>query len=124
MFCGLLCSTIKLNIRHAFRIIPGPEYDSLVGVTKHQSFFVDSQYNPVNYSTHDCNWPFTQSVRPLYEINSSIFIASRKVMCLNQDRVGKHPLFFLTNSLESIDIDTIEQFDYASKIYNSLKSSH
>lgn len=94
--------------------------DSLVGVTMHKNFFVNESFEPINYSKTSSKWPFTQKLKPLYEINSSVFIASFATMEHYQDRIGVNPYMFTTNKFESIDIDTMEQFDFASKIYNHI----
>src|SRR5699024_9222205 len=67
-------------------------FDSLMTATKIQDFIWDAEQNsPVNYDRKKEKWPRTQDLKPLYAINSGIFINSRKNYCTLNDRIGKKP---------------------------------
>ena len=101
------------------------EYDSFVSAEKIQEFLWDKNGNGVNYDkVKDGRWPQTQTLEPLYLVNSAIFLASKKVMLENNDRVGKAPYFYCMNKLHSIDIDWPEDFEAAQMIYNSLRGDN
>ncbi|MBU4014666.1 acylneuraminate cytidylyltransferase family protein [Patescibacteria group bacterium] len=93
------------------------EFDSLMSVTKLQTFIWD-QNGPINYDREQQKWPFTQSLPPLYEVNSGIFISSRNNYIALNDRIGKKPYLYILDGKESFDIDWEEDFAIAEKMYN------
>lgn len=97
------------------------EYDSLMSVNKIQTFLWNKD-KPVNYDREVEKWPRTQTLEPLYEVNSGIFIADAKIYQQMQDRVGKHVQLYETSQLESIDIDWPEDFEFAEKLMFALQS--
>ncbi len=97
------------------------ENDSLVSVEKIQDFIWDREFNSINYDRKkEGNWPMTQNIKPLYSVNSAIFLASKDIMKENRDRVGIKPYLFEMDRLKSIDIDWPEDFEIAEKIYMAL----
>jgi CMP-N-acetylneuraminic acid synthetase len=46
------------------------DYDSLTTVTKHQKFFWNSNGQAINYDRSIEKWPRTQTMDPIYELNS------------------------------------------------------
>lgn len=96
-------------------------YDSLMSVTKIQEFLWDKEQNSaINFDRSEIKWPRTQDLNPLYGVNSGIFINSRENYLSQQDRIGKKPYLLELNSFESMDIDWIEDFNTAEKIYEAL----
>lgn len=95
------------------------EKDSLVSVNKIQSFLWDDN-GPINYNRSDVKWPWTQSINPIFEINSGVFIADSSVYKQMNDRIGENPVLFEVNTLQGIDIDWEEDFITAEKIYKAL----
>jgi len=82
--------------------------DSLVSVTRRQERFYDHRFRPVN---HDPNKLIrTQDLKPFFQENSNIYIFSKNSFDKTKNRVGKKPLFFEIDLLESIDIDTSQDF--------------
>ncbi len=96
-------------------------FDSLMGVKKHQTFFWDNN-KPLNYDTTYESWPFTQSIPPLFEVTSSIFISRLSNYHAFKDRIGDKPFFFLQSNISAIDIDWEDDFHFAEKIFLSSKS--
>lgn len=92
------------------------EYDSLMSVNKIQTFLWNKE-NSVNYNREVEKWPRTQTLEPLYEVNSGVFIADAEVYHQLHDRIGRHVQLFETSQLESIDIDWPEDFDFAEQLY-------
>lgn len=93
-------------------------YDSLVSVSKIQSFVVDKKFNPANFNRSIRKWPFTQDINPLFEINSAIFIASKEVYIKQNDRIGLSPYLYNLNPFQSFDIDWQEDFKLAEKLFS------
>lgn len=84
-------------------------YDSLMTVTNLQSFLWDEK-NPINYDRTIEKWPRTQTIKPIYEINSGVFLASSNIYKNHQDRIGKIPYLYILDKIISHDIDWPEDF--------------
>ena len=96
----------------------GQDFDSVMGVTKHQSRFYDHNKMPINHNP-DIMLP-SQDMLPLYEDNSNFYINSTKNFSIHRNRVGRKPLFIEVPKLESIDIDEEHDFAIAEAVFNSL----
>ena len=92
-------------------------HDSLMSVTKLQKF-IWGQNNPVSYDKLKEKWPRTQTIKPLYEVNSAIFIADIKIYKTMNDRIGKTPLLFETSEKLSFDIDWEDDFEIAEILWD------
>ncbi len=95
--------------------------DSLMSVTALRTFIWNKE-GAVNYDRNKEKWPRTQTIEPLYEINSGIFLADIDVYKNLQDRIGKKPFLFENNDIDSFDIDWEEDFFIAEAIYKKLYS--
>ena len=94
-----------------------PKYDSLFSVTPIQTRFWDAQTRPIN---HDSSLLLrTQDLPPIFEENSNIYIFNRPNLESTQNRIGKKPLMFEIDPLESWDID--EEIDFRIAEYLFLK---
>lgn len=96
--------------------------DSLIGVKRTQEFVWRSDLSAVNYDIKSQGmWPRTQSIDPLYIINSAIFIASRNVMQEHRNRVGSSPIIYEMSELDSFDVDWESDFKTAEFIWARSK---
>ena len=95
-------------------------YDSLMTVTKLQKF-VWRDNEPITHDRKVEKWPRTQTINPLWEVNSAAFIASREIYRDCQDRIGKKPYLFETTQEVSFDIDWPEDFELAEKLFIALR---
>lgn len=95
--------------------------DSLMSVTALRTFIWNKE-GAVNYDRNKEKWPRTQTIEPLYEINSGIFLADIDIYRNLQDRIGKKPFLFENNDIDSFDIDWEEDFFIAEAIYKKLYS--
>lgn len=94
-------------------------HDSLIGVKKTQEFVWRSDLTAVNYDIDSQGmWPRTQSIDPLYIINSAIFLAPRDVLKKNRNRIGKSPIIYEMGELASFDVDWEEDFKTAELIWS------
>ena len=94
-------------------------YDSLVSVNKFQNFLLNGEGKMVNNDTL-LEWPRTQDLTPLYEINHAIFLCSRALYKQGR-RTGKRPKLFSFDKLRSHDIDWEEDFIVGEQLYKFLK---
>lgn len=96
-------------------------YDSLVGVTELKNFLLDENGVLINNTT-DIPWPRTQDLKPLYEINHTMFLAKREVYVEQKNRLGKKVLLNVMDEIHSIDIDWEDDFTVAEMMYRNLVS--
>ncbi len=90
-----------------------------MSVTALRTFIWDKK-GAVNYDRSKEKWPRTQTIEPLFEIDSGIFLASTDIYRNLQDRIGKTPYLFENNEIDSFDIDWEEDFFIAEAIYRQL----
>lgn len=84
------------------------ESDSLFTVNRLQTRLYDNQGKPVN---HDPDKLIrTQDLEPIYEENSNLYIFSQDSFRLTEARIGKKPIMYEMNPLESCDIDDENDF--------------
>lgn len=89
-------------------------YDSLMTVTKLQKFIWNKE-GPINYKRAQEKWPRTQTLNPLYEVNSAMFMAPAEVYLQQQDRIGKKVYLYDLTPSQAMDIDWEEDFVLAEK---------
>lgn len=97
-------------------------YDSLMTVKKVQSFMWDDK-GPINYKRTDEKWPRTQTLNPIYEVNSGAFICSANVYQSFFDRVGEKVFLCEQDSICSLDIDWPDDFHMAERMWSALRSN-
>ena len=98
------------------------KYDSLMTVTKIQKF-IWNDTKPINYDRSIEKWPRTQTLEPLWEINSGVFITTRKIYKKHMDRVGVRPYLFELSGDLAFDIDWMSDFTTAEAIYKRLNNT-
>jgi len=94
-----------------------PVYDSLMSVTKIQKFIWNKE-QPINYDPSNEKWPRTQTIEPLYEINSGIFLVNADIYKKENDRIGRKPFFFEISGETVFDIDWKDDFDMAEVLWS------
>jgi CMP-N-acetylneuraminic acid synthetase len=102
------------------KAIDAREADSLMSVTTIRKFVWDEQ-GPLNYSRSKVKWPRTNTIRPVFEINSAAFICDVQLMRELGDRIGSKPWLYELKPPASFDIDWEGQFDEAEKLFKQLK---
>jgi len=91
------------------------EFDSLM--TVHQlNDFIWKDGKPFNYDRSEIRWPATQSLDPLFIVDSCCFIASKSIYDKQRDRIGERPQFYKNNGLSGFDIDWPEDYEIAKAI--------
>lgn len=87
----------------------GEGSDSLMTTTRLQAFLWKDG-KALNYSRDSEKWPRTQTIKPLHEINSGVFLASSEIYRNVNDRIGHRPYLYEMDKLTSYDIDWAEDF--------------
>ena len=109
------------SIKRAIARFNQSKADSLFTVNKVQSRFYRADCTPIN---HDPSILIpTQNLEPWYEENSNLYIFSRKSFNNAKARIGLNPILFETPELESIDIDTESDWDFASLAAKHLQNT-
>ena len=85
--------------------------DSLFSVNQFQTRFYRSDGSALNHDP--ANLVQTQDLAPWYEENSCLYVFTREGFHSTGTRIGRKPLMFETPRLESIDIDTPEDWALA-----------
>lgn len=88
------------------------DYDSLMTTSLIRSFLWNKA-GPINYNRSIEKWPRTQTLSPIYEINSAVFLASTEVYRALNDRIGNKPYLYPLNKIQGFDIDWQDDFDIA-----------
>ena len=96
-------------------------YDSLVSVSPFRNFLLDEEGRMVNNTT-GLEWPRTQDLTPLYEINHAMFIAPR-AMYAEGRRSGSHPKLYELDKLRSHDIDWEDDFVIAEELFKYMQKN-
>jgi CMP-N-acetylneuraminic acid synthetase len=94
------------------------EHDSLntVNFVKHY-LWLDGK--PLNYDLSDV--PVTQNLPDIVYLTFGISMISKKNMVKFRSVVGKNPVFHEIDEIESIDIDTDLDFEFAEFLYNKYR---
>lgn len=92
------------TIADAFSFINSGQYDSIHSVSKHQSRFYTETGKPINHNPYELER--TQDLEAIYEENSAFYMFTREAFCLNNKRICGNAFQYLTSKIESIDIDT------------------
>lgn len=95
-------------------------YDSLMTTNLIYGFLWQDE-KPLNYNRNIEKWPRTQTIKPIHEVNSGVFIASNDIYMTMKDRIGRRPYLFALDKISSLDVDWPEDFVLAELIVKSRK---
>lgn len=86
------------------------DYDSTFSAQRVQTF---AWYNgkPINYDLNDV--PRTQDMEPIFVETSGFFIFNKEIFTEHRRRIGFKPYIQEVDSIEAVDIDTKEDYDFA-----------
>lgn len=93
-------------------------YDSLMTTNLIHSFLWNEN-GPINYPRQKEKWPRTQTLEPIHEINSAIFLANAETYKSLDDRIGKVPYLYPLDKIQGFDIDWEDDFKIAQAIVHS-----
>ena len=90
------------------------DFDSMtsVDIIKNHLWLGDK---PLNYSLDDV--PNSQDLPNVMRLNYGISIVNRNTMLNKRGLVGERPTFIILNDRESVDIDTMFDFNFAEYLY-------
>jgi CMP-N-acetylneuraminic acid synthetase len=98
------------------------EGDSLFTVNRIQTRFYRADGSAVNHDPN--NLIRTQDLEPWFEENSCLYIFSADSFTATNARIGRKPVHFETPALESIDIDTPDDWFLAEAVAKHQQHQH
>lgn len=98
------------SIETALKKVVSGEYDSAFSAEKKQTFCW-YMGKPVNYDLTDV--PRTQDMEPVWVETSAFFIFRKEIFTEHGRRIGFHPYIQEVSGIETVDIDTREDYDFA-----------
>ena len=87
-------------------------YDSLMTTNLIHGFLWNEQ-GPINYDRTKEKWPRTQTIEPIHEINSAVFLANSRIYEKLNDRIGNNPYLYPLDKIRGFDIDWEDDFKIA-----------
>lgn len=106
------------KIVYKYQAVINDGFDSLM-TTNLIHGFIWNENGPINYDRTKERWPRTQTLRPLREINSGVFLSSCENYKELQDRIGKAPYLYTLDKIQGFDIDWQDDFELAEAIVNA-----
>ncbi|WP_461206117.1 acylneuraminate cytidylyltransferase family protein [Clostridium sp. DL1XJH146] len=106
------------TIDNALNIMLTEGYDSAFSAEKIQTF-AWYQGSPINYDLNDV--PRTQDMDPIYIETSAFFMFEKEIFTKHRRRIGFNPYIQEVDSVEAVDIDTKEDYDFALKLIQNNK---
>ena len=106
------------NVIEQYSLALKEGYDSLMSTNLIHGFLWNTQ-GPINYDRNREKWPRTQTIKPIHEINSAVFLNSTENYKMYNDRIGKNPYLYPMNKIQSFDIDWEEDFKIAEAMFLS-----
>ena len=118
--CAPLLNISKL--KKALELYDTLKLKSLTTVIEKKTWYFDNNNKPINDNS-SCN---TKDLLPFYECTHNFHIFKKEYFIKNKkywENQENDPYLFKVDFLESLDIDTEEEFIYIEKIYKALKDS-
>lgn len=116
-----LCTTSpftkKETLENALRQVLSGNYDSAFTARKEQTF-AWYKGNPINYKPDYV--PRTQDLSPVYIETSAFFIFKKELWKEYSRRIGFHPYIQEVDMIEAVDIDTMEDYEFACMIADNV----
>ncbi len=103
-------------IQRYFAARAAGKHRSLMTVTKLQGF-IWNDTGPINYDRAIEKWPRTQTLAPLYEVNSAAFITEAAAMARIGDRITDDVLMYPLSKSKAVDIDDMDEFHLAMALF-------
>ena len=110
---------ITNSIQEFYKAKLSRNVDSLFSVNKIQTRFYSENCKPINHDPN--NLIPTQDLEPWFEENSNFYLFTKDSFMQTQARIGLNPMMLENKKIESVDIDTPDDWQLASAIANSLK---
>jgi N-acylneuraminate cytidylyltransferase len=95
-------------------------FGTVHSVTVKQDFaWLESFDNPINFNPNVVQR--TQDLDKVYFSNGAFFIFTKKTFMKNMNRFGKNNFFYEIDKVEGLEIDTMEDLNFAKIVYRGIK---
>lgn len=98
------------SIENALGKVTNEGFDSAFSAERKQTFCW-YKGKPINYDLEDV--PRTQDMEPVWVETSAFFIFKKEIFVEHGRRIGFHPYIQEVSGMETVDIDTREDYDFA-----------
>ena len=105
--------------RAIFSLITSKDKDSLFGVVKDNIYLWKKEGYPANYDP--LNIPNSVDLEETIIETMGIYLIHKNILFKRKSRIGNFPILFSISLLESIDIDTNEDFEFAELISKGME---
>lgn len=95
-----------------YKEIVSKGYDSLMTTNLIHGFLWDDD-KPINYDRNKEKWPRTQTIKPIHEVNSAVFLTNANIYKNLDDRIGEKPYLYPLDKIQGFDIDWEDDFKIA-----------
>lgn len=112
--------TVERALQAYRRGVEAEDGDSLFSVNRVQTRFYRADGSAVNHDPD--NLVRTQDLEPWFEENSCLYVFSRSSFAATGARIGRRPILFETPRLESLDIDTQDDWDLVEVVAQMRRS--
>lgn len=106
------------SIRKALDKVISGEYDSAFSAVMLQDYMW-MHGKPFNYDMK--NIPRSQDLEPIYMETGAFFIFRKEVFTELGQRIGNKPYIHVIDQFEAVDIDTVEDFEFAKAVAKYLQ---
>lgn len=111
--------TRSASISQALDNVISGKYDSAFSAVVLQDYmWMDGR--PLNYNLKDI--PRSQDLQPIYMETGAFFIFRKEVFTKLGQRIGERPYIHVIDQFEAVDIDTVEDFEFARIVMEYLNS--
>ena len=104
--------------RAVYELVRSQNNDSLFGVSKQRLYLWNSKGEPINYNP--ANIPNSFDLEDTIIETMSLYVIKKNALLRTQSRIGTNPILFPIPLLQSIDINTEEDFNLAKIICSGL----
>jgi CMP-N-acetylneuraminic acid synthetase len=95
-------------------------FDTVHSVTAKQDFaWLESFDNPINFNPNVVQR--TQDLDKIYFSNGAFFIFTKETFMKNMNRFGKNNFLYEIDKVEGLEIDTMEDLNFAKLVYKGIK---
>ena len=115
----LLSRDSIISAIQSFSSTLGIKVDSLFTVDRLQARFYKQDATAINHDPK--NLLPTQELEPWYKENSNLYLFTSDSFRKTKARIGINPIMFESSLIDSVDIDTQDDWDFAEIVAESLK---
>ena len=114
----LSSSSVQEAISRFTAALETNQHDSLFTVNQVRERFYNADAKPINHDPKKLIR--TQDLEPWYQENSNLYLFTQHSFMATEARIGQSPMMFVTDPMESVDIDTPADWEFAESVVHYL----